>query len=104
MKSIVKYAGQVVAGTLPAALLVRLGMPVLAALFSLAVLVLGVICWIIGSQERSDRVARMMLARRGNARCLKPSPGAATPREPRYTFNAQGELRAEAEAVAEVEP
>jgi hypothetical protein len=77
VKSIVKYAGQVAAGTLPAALLLRLDMPALAAVLFLAVLVLGVVCWIIGSQERSDRVARMMLARQGNARCLRPSPGAA---------------------------
>lgn len=79
MKSIVKCAGQVVAGMLPAALLVRLGVPV-AAVFFFAILVLGVLCWIIDSQERSDRVARMMLARRGNARCLKPSPGGAMQR------------------------
>lgn len=75
VKNIVKYAGQVAAGILPAALLARLGRPALAAVFLFAVLVLGVICWIISSQERSDRVARMMLALRGNARCLKPSPG-----------------------------
>jgi hypothetical protein len=30
-----------------------------------------VICWIIGSPDRSDRVNRMLLARRGDARCLQ---------------------------------
>ena len=58
---------------LPAALLLRLGIPALGALVFLAVLVLGVICWIIGSADRSDRVTRMMLARRGDATCLKLS-------------------------------
>jgi hypothetical protein len=56
---------------LPAALLVRLGVPVLAALFFLAIIVLGVTCWIISDPERSDRVNRMLLARRGDARCLR---------------------------------
>ena len=51
MKSIVKYAGQVVAGMLPAALLVPLGRPALAAAFFLAVLVLGVICWISAARS-----------------------------------------------------
>ncbi len=62
---------------LPVAVLVRLGMPALAALVFLAVLMLGVICWIISSPDRSERVARMLLARRGNARCLEagvPAP------------------------------
>jgi hypothetical protein len=36
-------------------LLARLGMLALAVLVFLAVLVLGVICWIINSGDRSDR-------------------------------------------------
>jgi hypothetical protein len=72
VKSALRHAGRAAAGMLPAALLVRLGMPALAALVFLAVLVLGVICWIIGSPDRSDRVTRMMLARRGDATCLEP--------------------------------
>jgi hypothetical protein len=64
------------AGLLPAALLARLGVPALAALVFLAVLVLGVACWIIDSGDRSDRVTRMILARRGDARCLAPGPSA----------------------------
>jgi len=61
---------------LPAAFLGRLGMPALAALVFLAVLALAVICWIIASGERCDRVNRMMLARRGDARCLASPPSA----------------------------
>jgi hypothetical protein len=56
---------------LPAALLVRLGVPVLAVLFFFAIIVLGVTCWIISDPERSDRVNRMLLARQGDARCLR---------------------------------
>ena len=76
MKNVLKHAGKVVGGMLPAAVLVRIGMPALAAAVFLAVLVLGVICWIISSPERSDRVNRMLLARRGDARCLKPGTSA----------------------------
>jgi hypothetical protein len=87
MKSGLKHAGRAAAGMLPAALVVRLGMPALAALVLLAVLVIGVICWIINSDDRTGRVNRMMLARHGDARCLEtdrsaPSSPASRPRRP----------------------
>ncbi len=62
------------------ALLVRIGMPALAALVFVAVLVLGMIYWIIASPDRSDRVARILLARQGDARCLEP--GTSAPSSP----------------------
>ncbi len=74
VKNIMKNAGRAVAGTVPAVVLVRLGVPALAALVFLAVLMLGVICWIISSGDRSDRMTRMILARQGDARCLPPTP------------------------------
>ena len=77
MKNVLKQAGGMAAGLLPAALLAHLGMPALAALVFLAVLVLGVICWIVSNDDRCERVSRIMLARRGNARCLKPGEGTA---------------------------
>jgi hypothetical protein len=43
----------------------------------LAVLGLGVICWIIKSSDRCDRVNRMLLARRGEASCLDLQVGAS---------------------------
>ena len=61
---------------LPAVALVRLGIPALAAVVFLVVLVLAVICWVISSADRTDRVNRMMLARQGNARCLTPTSSA----------------------------
>jgi hypothetical protein len=42
-------------GQQPSYLLARLGMPALAVLVFLAILVLGVICWIINSGDRPDR-------------------------------------------------
>jgi hypothetical protein len=59
---------------LSAALLAGLGLPLLAAAFALAVLVLGVTCWIINSDDRSARVTRMIFARSGDASCLAPAP------------------------------
>ncbi len=76
MKIALKHVGRAVAGMLPTAVLARLGMPALAAVVFLAVLVLGVACWVISNPDRSDRVIRMMLARRGNVRCLAPTSSA----------------------------
>ena len=78
MKNALKHAGRALCVVLPTGLLAQLGMPALAALVFLAVLVLGVTCWIIGNGDRSDRVTRMIFARQGDARCLVPDPSAAS--------------------------
>jgi hypothetical protein len=92
VKTALKHTGQAVAGVLPAALLVRLGTHGVAAMIVFAVLVIvlggvvvvlaflgrGMLRWIIDSGERSDRVSRMLLARRGDARCLKPGTSASS--------------------------
>jgi hypothetical protein len=52
-------------------------MPALGALVFLAIAVLAVICWVIASGDRTDRVSQMMLARRGEASFL--APGTAAP-------------------------
>jgi len=74
MRTELKHLGRTATGIPVAALLVRLGMPAIVAVSSLTVVVIIVICWIISSDERSDRVNRMMLAKRGDASCLKPGP------------------------------
>lgn len=63
-------ACKVAAGMLPAALVAGLGLPALCGLLLLAVLVLAVACWVIGSRDRTERVSRMLLAWRGNVGCL----------------------------------
>jgi hypothetical protein len=74
--SALKRAGRVTAGIVPAAALARLGLPALAAVVFLGVLALGAACWVIASSDRSDRVTRMIYARRGDGRSLGPgSPG-----------------------------
>ena len=77
--NMLKHAGRTAAGALPAALLAKLGMPALGALVFLVIAVLAVICWVIASGDRTDRVSQMMLARRGKASCL---PGPAAPSLP----------------------
>jgi hypothetical protein len=75
--AMLRHAGKAAAGMLPTALIARLGWPALGALVFLAVLGLGVICWIISSDDRANRVTRIMLARRGDARCLEPGAPAS---------------------------
>jgi hypothetical protein len=80
-------ARKVAAGAIPAALIAQLGLPALGGLLFLAVLVLAVACWVIGSRDRTERVSRMLLAWRGNVGCLAqdgavppPVPAARPPR------------------------
>jgi hypothetical protein len=77
MMSAARRAGWMTAGLLPAAALARLGLPALAAAVILAGAALGVACWVIASDDRSDRVTRMIYARHGDARSLTSRPPAA---------------------------
>jgi hypothetical protein len=72
VRNALSRVGRMTAGILPAALVARLGLPALAAAVFLAVLALGAACWVIASGDRSDRVTRMIYARRGDARSLVP--------------------------------
>jgi len=78
VKGTLRHARRAAAVVLPAGLLAQLGMPALAALVFLAVLALAAGCWVISNDGRSDRVTRMILARRGDARSLAPQPPATT--------------------------
>ena len=72
-----RRTGRTAVGVLPAALLAELGMPALGAVVFLAIVVLAMICWVIASGDRTNRVSQMMLAHRGQADCLVP--GTAVP-------------------------
>jgi hypothetical protein len=72
---VVRHAGRAAAPVSVLALLTGLGMPAVAAAAGLAVLVLVAVCWVFGSRDRSDRAARIILAFRGEARCLYPADG-----------------------------
>lgn len=82
-KARLKHAAKAAAGVLSAALLAGVGLPALGALVFLAVLVLMVACWVIGSGDRTERVSRILLAGRGDATCLPPVPTALPPPAPR---------------------
>ena len=68
--TVLRHVGKVVAGALPAVLVAGLGLPALGALVLLTVVVVGVACWVIHSEDRTDRVSRVLLAWRGNASCI----------------------------------
>ena len=72
MKDALLHLSRAAAGVLSAALVGRFGIPVLAALGCLAVLGIGVVCWIVNSKERSMNLSRILFARRGDASCLDP--------------------------------
>ena len=94
MRTGLRHAGRAAAGLLSAASVARLGMPALAALVFLAVLLLAVVCWVIGSGDRSDRVTRMIYARRGDARCLgagSPAVSLPTSRPRRASVRPRGD-------------
>jgi hypothetical protein len=76
---VAKRIARTAAGAIPVAAALRLGMPAFGALVLLAVLILAVACWVIGSQARTDRVSQLLLARRGTI--TPPSP-AALPARP----------------------
>lgn len=65
MTTALRHAGKVAALMVPVSQLARLGLPALIMLGSLVALVLAISCWIIASNDRSNRMARLMLAARG---------------------------------------
>ena len=68
------YAAKVAAGLIPAAAVAGLGLPALGALVLVVVLILAFACWVIGNQNRTNRVSEILRARRS-----VPAPEPATP-------------------------
>ena len=77
--AVFRQAGKVMARLVPAVLVARLGLDALGALVFMAVLVVGVACWVVCDDARTNRVSRLLLAWRGNASCLGPGGTAAPP-------------------------
>jgi hypothetical protein len=55
------------------------GIPGLGALVFLVTSALVMICWILISPDRCERICRMLLASRGDPRCLAYGPGILPP-------------------------
>jgi hypothetical protein len=65
---VLRHASKVAAGVVPAVLATRLGWPALGTLVFLAILTAGVTCWVLGSDARTARVSKVLLAWRGGLR------------------------------------
>ena len=72
--AVLRQAGKLAAEAVPVAQVARLGLPALIAVAVLAVLVLAAMCWVIGSDERCDRVARVLGVWRGAPASVAPAP------------------------------
>jgi hypothetical protein len=80
-RNILRHAGQIAAGAVPATLLARLGLPALVAVVSLAIAALAMTCWVLSSEDRTNRVSQIILARRGQPTIpAAASPAQAMPR------------------------
>jgi hypothetical protein len=73
--TVLRAAGRAAAAAVPAAQLARLGLPALAGVLGLAVLVLAVICWVLASDARCERMANVLRAWRGVPTSGAPVPG-----------------------------
>jgi hypothetical protein len=62
-----RLAGKLAAGAVPVVEMARLGLPALVGLLTFAVLVLGTVCWVLGSDARCERLARVLQAWRAGA-------------------------------------
>lgn len=74
-KSALRHTLHAALGVVPAAMLVRLGMPALGGLVFLIIATIAVACWVVGSGDRTERVSRLLLACRGDAACLRGNMG-----------------------------
>ncbi len=79
--AMLRRAGRVAAGVVPAAMAARLGLPALGTLVLLGVLGVWAAWWVFRSAARAERVSRVLLAWRGNAACLTRD-GAVPPPAP----------------------
>jgi hypothetical protein len=74
MRQLLTRGKWLVGGLVVPGILASLGKTGLAALVFVAVLVLGVACWVISDEERSARAIRLIFAGRGDSRCLESDP------------------------------
>jgi hypothetical protein len=68
------HMSRAAASVLSAALVGRFGIAVLAALAFLAIMGMGMVCWIVSSTDRSINLSRILYARRGDRRALTSQP------------------------------
>jgi len=72
--TIVRAVARAAAVAVPAAQLARLGVPALIGAFGLAVLVLAAACWVLASDARCERAAKVLGACRAAPAAAAPAP------------------------------
>ena len=81
--TVLRSASRVAGFVVPMSQLARLGLPAFVALLALvALLIIGIfwyVCWVTSSEDRSDRLARLLTAARGGAEAQAPAPAASDP-------------------------
>jgi hypothetical protein len=85
MSSALRRAARVLTPITAAGVTAALGYPAIATAAGLIVFTLTAACWIINSNERTERLTRIILAHQGNPACLATSrqpynPQAVSPR------------------------
>jgi hypothetical protein len=68
---LIGHAGRAARRFAAASVVTAVGVPGLIIASALILVLVGVACWVISDKGRSDRVTRMIYARRGDARCLE---------------------------------
>ena len=74
MTTALKRAAQTLVPLAAAGITWTIGYPAIAVAAICFILALAAACWVINSNERSERLARIILARQGNPKCLQASP------------------------------
>ena len=76
---VLRAVGKAAAVAVPTAQLARLGLPALIAVCTLTVLVLVAGCWVLSSDDRTGRVAKVLGAWRGTPAAGAAGAGSALP-------------------------
>lgn len=79
LTTMLSHTGKVAAGVLSAALIARLGWPALGVLTLLVALAAGLVCWVLSSDARAARVARILTAWHGGITSAEPDAPAILP-------------------------
>ena len=77
--TMLRHTGKVVAGALSAALMAQLGLAALGVLVLLVLLAAGLAYWVLSSDARTARLARILVAWHGGITSTEPAVPAISP-------------------------
>ena len=93
-----RWTGRAVAGVTGTVAVARLGVPALALVLAVIVIMATVVCWILASEQRSRNAERLIRATHPQPPLAAPSPAPAPPGPPPVTakrWRARGRKGAE---------